>query len=83
MNDEVRKRPSTHKSATGHIPRVDQATGKGVAPPQPPTLPEFPDSDGTTGFMPITSLEGADATKDADDSATRSQQGGEQSTKKR
>jgi hypothetical protein len=83
MNDDVRQRPRTHTSATGHVPRVDQQTQQKDAPPKPTSLPEFPDSDGTTGFMTLVDVEGNDKTKEADDSATRSQVGSDKSPQNR
>ncbi|MCL4250633.1 MAG: hypothetical protein KJ065_20950 [Anaerolineae bacterium] len=71
MSEE--KRRSGAKSPTGHVPRVDPVTGKVSDPPQPPNLPEFPDSDGTTGFMPVIRMEPVDSSKEADDSANDSQ----------
>ncbi|MCC6616866.1 MAG: hypothetical protein IT320_25560 [Anaerolineae bacterium] len=69
------------QSPTGHVPRVDPATGKIIDPPQPPDLPEFSDVGGTTGFMPSVRAESIDSSKEADDSASSGQS--EQFTGKR
>jgi hypothetical protein len=62
-------------SKTGRVPRIEQPNTTRYEIPQPDTLPEFPDSDGTTGFMPVVNVEGKDSAKDADDDATRTQTG--------
>lgn len=72
MTEDPKRRPRG-QSPTGHVPRVDPATGKVIDPPQPPDLPEFPDLGGTTGFMPAVQAEADDDSKEADDSASNNQ----------
>jgi hypothetical protein len=54
------------KTNTGRFPRVEVDSPAQVDPPQPTTLPEFPDANGITGLMRVVS-EGVDDARQRDD----------------
>lgn len=74
MTDEKKIPAGEHK--TGRIPRMDMASPK-FEPPQPSSLPEFPEGDpmSITGFIRKLPVEGMDKAKHADDDAVRTQGG--------